>query len=190
MKTLIGILITAGALLISSCGATSQIIDSVVLPTSGTRIDTVQHRSSTFDGCAELVVIQTFDAFGRILDSQAGRGRTLPCTVVEVGIEAGSRVGSAAIIGNALVKAAKATQPDTTNVSAVNSASASASASASTVNSQQQTQGQHQKLYNKGVDGPGHNSGGNTHGNNGGGNGDGDGTNPGTGHHHGNGDNN
>ena len=188
MKTLIGILITAGALLISSCGATSQIIDSVVLPTSGTRIDTVQHRSSTFDGCAELVVIQTFDAFGRILDSQAGRGRTLPCTVVEVGIEAGSRVGSAAIIGNALVKAAKATQPDTTNVSAVNSASASASAS--TVNSQQQTQGQHQKLYNKGVDGPGHNSGGNTHGNNGGGNGDGDGTNPGTGHHHGNGDNN
>lgn len=156
----------AMVLLMSGCGATSKNIDSLVLPTSGFKIDTVQHRSSTFDGCAELVVIQTYDAVGHILDSQAARGRTLPCTVVEVGIEAGSRVGAATIIGGAMVKAAKATQPDNINASASTSSSASAAASAPTVNVNQQgqVQNQSQKVYTRGVDGPGYEG----HGNNGG----------------------
>lgn len=185
----------------AGCSASTSIVGQLVLPTSGLSIDIVQHRSDSH-GCAELVVLQTYNDKGHIIDSQQARGRSLPCTLVEVGIEAGSRVGSAAIIARGMVNAAKATRPDVTSIDNVNTqtqgqggATASAAASATA----QQTQGQAQAALggqggHGGEGGNGHNGGtngghGGGNGNNGGGNGGGDGTNPGTGHHHNNGDN-
>ena len=175
------------ALLVAGCGATTKNVGSLVLSTSGRTIDIVQHRSDS-RGCAELVVLQTYDASGQLIDSQQGRARSLPCTLVEVGIEAGSRVGSAAIIARGVVGAAKATRPDNVDIN--------------NTNAQAQGQGQFQGQYSSNVNvnknhnvwrggsvhgGEGEDGG---HGNNGNGNGSGDGSNPGTGNHHDNGDNN
>lgn len=170
--SLIGIMVLAG------CGATTSNVGTLTLPTSGKIVDVVQHRTSTYDGCAELVVLQTYSADGTLINSEAGRGRTLGCTVVEVGIEAGSRVGSAAIIGNAMVKAAKATHPDNINVDnelkSVNT------------NVNKQTQSQNQHSIFTGPSNPPSEGGSNGHGdkhpNNGFGNGGGDGV-PGHSHH-------
>lgn len=205
MKHLSKIFLALILTLVVGCSASSTIIGPVTLPTSGKIVDVVQHRSDSH-GCAELVVIQTFDAAGILLDSQQGRARSLPCTMVEVGIEAGSRVGSAALIANGLVKAAKATRPDNVDINNSNSQAQGQDQKQNQVQGQAQGQLQGQistnvnansnsnrnvwhggNVKNDGGHGGGEGGG---HGNNGGGNGDGDGTNPGTGHHHDNGDNN
>ena len=169
------------ALALAGCSARTKIVGTLTLPTSGKIIDTVQHRSDSY-GCAELVVLQTFDSSGQLIDSQQGRARSLPCTLVEVGIESGSRVGSAAIIARGMVGAAKATRPDNVDIN----------------NSNTQAQDQYSTNKNTNVwrggnvhSGSGEGDGGEGgHGNNGNGNGNGDGSNPGTDHHHDNGDNN
>jgi hypothetical protein len=180
-------LATLVAIFGAGCAASTKNVGSLVLPTSGRQVDIVQHRSDSH-GCAELVVLQTYDAAGQLIDSQQGRARSLPCTLVEVGIEAGSRVGSAAIIARGMVNAAKATRPDNVDINNSNS------------QSQGQKQKQDQGQYSENVNINSNNNvwhggsvkggGSEGHGNNGNGNGNGDGTNPGTGHHHDNGDNN
>jgi len=163
--------VLVGGMVLSACAAKTTNVGSLVLPTSNRAIDVVQHRSDS-RGCAELVVLQTYNAMGGLIDSQAGRGQSLPCLLTEVVIESGSRVGSAAIIARGMVAAAKATKPDLTNISNTNQ------------QGQVQAQGQGQTAQG----GAGGNGG--QGGNNGQGNGDGDGGNPGTDNHHDNGDNN
>ena len=188
-------LATLVAIFGAGCAASTKNVGSLVLPTSGRQIDIVQQRSDSH-GCAELVVLQTYDATGQLIDSQQGRARSLPCTLVEVGIEAGSRVGSAAIIARGMVNAAKATRPDNVDI---NNSNTQAQGQAQTqAQGQSQNQGQYSTNKNTNVwhggnvrGGGGEGSGGTGgHGNNGNGNGNGDGSNPGTGHHHDNGDNN
>ena len=143
---------------------------SFLLPTSNRSIDTVLHRSDVrFLDCSTLAVIQTFDTSGKLIDAQAARGTALHCSVIQAGIEAGGRVGAAAVVRPAI------TRINNTVSSAV-----------SNTNQQQQGQGQNQQ---QGQSGEGEIQGG-QQGNNGGGNGDGDGGNPGTDNHHDNGDNN
>lgn len=161
-----------GLIFTMGCSATTTNVGTLILPTSNRTIDVVQHRSDS-KGCAELVVLQTYDSGGLLIDSKEGRGQSLPCLLTGVVVESGGRLGAAAIVSRGLVGAAKATRPDNI-VQGV---------STTVMNNQSQTQGQAQSQ------GGGHGGHGG-HGNNGGGNGDGDGSNPGTGHHHGNGDNN
>ena len=105
---------------LSACTASTQNIGTLVLPTSNKKIDVVQHRSSTKDGCAELVVIQTYQFDGVLLDSQSGRATALPCALIGAAIEAGAYAGSAAIIANG---AAKAASKISNNVSVTSSSS-------------------------------------------------------------------
>ena len=149
---------------------------SFLLPTSNRSIDTVLHRSDVrFLDCGTLAVIQTFDTSGKLIDAQAARGTALHCGVIQAGIEAGGRVGAAAVVRPAITR--------------INNAVSSA---VSNTNQQQQGQGQGQGQQQG--QGQSQSSGGHEgdegHGNNGGGNGDGDGGNPGTDNHHDNGDNN
>ena len=192
MRHLTKIFLGAGlAFALAGCSASTKVVGTTTLPTSGKIIDTVQHRSDSH-GCAELVVLQTFDSSGQLIDSQQGRARSLPCTLVEVGIESGSRVGSAAIIARGMVGAAKATRPDNVDISNSNLQAQGQA------QSQGQSQGQYSTNKNNNVwrggnvhSGGGEGGGGDGgHGNNGNGNGSGDGSNPGTGPHHDNGDNN
>ena len=177
--------VLVGGMVLSACAAKTTNVGSLVLPTSNRAIDVVQHRSDS-RGCTELVVLQTYDAMGGLIDSQAGRGQSLPCLLTEVVIESGSRVGSAAIIARGMVAAAKATKPDLTNISNTNQqGQVQAQGQGQTQNQGQgQSQGQGQTAQGS-VGGNGGQGG-----NNGQGNGDGDGGNPGTDNHHDNGDNN
>ena len=163
------------AFFISACSASSQNIATVVLPTSNRIIDVVQHRSDSH-GCAELVVLQTYNAEGGLIDSKEGRATSLPCAVIVGVIDAGGEVGAAGLISRAISR----------NVKAASQASTSVEVNNSNVQSQGQRQGQHQ------VGSPAKppSEGGGGHGNNGRGNGNEDGNNPGTEHHHNNGDNN
>ena len=154
--------ISAVLLLVGSgCAEYTSKPQSFVLPTSNRSIDTVLHRSDVrFLDCGTLAVIQTFDVEGRLIDAQAARGTALHCGVIQATIEAGGRVGAAAVTARA---ASKAT---------------AAAANAVTV-----TNGQYQTGSAPTSEGQGG-------GNNGGGNGSDDGTNGGTDNHHDNGDNN
>lgn len=104
---------------IVGCSASTTNVGTLVLPTSNRTIDVVQHRSDS-KGCAELVVLQTYSQVGTLIDSKEGRGQSLPCLLTGAIIESGSRVGSAALIANGLVNAAKATRPDSVNIDNAN----------------------------------------------------------------------
>ena len=159
--------ISAMLLLVSAgCAEYTSKPQSLVLPTSNRSIDTVLHRSDVrFLDCGTLAVIQTFDVEGRLIDAQAARGTALHCGVIQATIEAGGRVGAAAVV-----------RPAITRVNNMLS------------NSNQQSQAQGQSQTNNYAEGSG--GSGEGHGNNGNGNSDGDGVNPGTDNHHDNGDNN
>lgn len=177
------------ATLAAGCSASTSIVGTIVLPTSGAVVDIAQHRSDSH-GCAELVVLQTYDSKGQLIDSQQGRARSLPCAMVEVGIEAGSRVGSAAIVARGLVNAAKVTHPDNINISNANSQAQGQRQAQAQGQTQNQTSTNIWQGGNVTTDGGSTGGAGGGHGNNGNGNGSDDGTNSGTGHHHDNGDNN
>ena len=183
----------AVTLSLAGCSSSSTIVGSLTLPTSGLTVDMVQVRTDSKD-CPVGWVLQTYDSKGQLIDSKSGGGQSLPCQLVNVSIEAGSRVGAAALIANGLRHSG-----DSSSTTNNNSNSNSASQSQGQTQLQLQHQGQHQTQttnYNNPSNPPsegggGHNGkgGGNNNGNNGGGNGNNDGTNPGTGHHHNNGDN-
>jgi len=162
--------------LIAGCSAYSSTPTTTVLPSSNRSIDIVLHRGDVrMMDCSTLAVLQTYNSGGQLIDSKEARGTALHCTLLPALIDAGGRVGAAAIVKPAI----------TTIRNAV-----------SNVNTQQQGQLQWQKGTVVGVNtntntnnanggaggngGNGGNGGAGGQGNNGGGNGDGDGTNPGS----------
>lgn len=152
-------------LLLAGCAEYSSKPSTFTLPTSNRSIDVVLHRSDVrFLDCGTLTVIQTYDASAKLIDAQAARGQALHCGVIQSTIEAGGRVGAAAVVRPATTRVNNA-------VSAAANASATAGASASATG------------------GAGGEGGGGGGGNNGQGNGSEDGTNNGTDNHHDNGDN-
>lgn len=157
------------AALIAGCSAYNTEPKSIVLPTSNKSIDLIQHRSDVrLMDCGTLVVLQTYDATGRMIDSKDARGNAFHCAVVPALIEAGGRVGGA-YVGRSPI-------------------------SISNSQAQGQQQGQIQLQHQTAAGGAGGAGGqggqGGQGGNNGQGNGDNDGTNNGTDNHHNNGDNN
>ena len=119
MKKIISVL---AALALTGCAASSELVKTVVLPTSNKSIDVVQHRSSIkFLDCGTLVVLQTYSADGTLIDSKDARGEALHCGAITAGIQSGGMVG-----------AAHALRPSRTNVDTNNS------------NSVEQSQGQGQ----------------------------------------------
>ena len=187
------------ALLSAGCAGYTAKPESFLLPTSNTAIDVVLHRSDVrFLDCGTLAVIQTFDAVGKLIDAQAARGSALHCGVLNAAIEAGGRVGAAAVVRPAITKINNAVS------SAVNNAVSNTNQQGQTQGQSQgqtqgQTQGQGQSQTQSSAGGAGGQGGtgiggsggqGGQGGNNGQGNGDGDGTNPGTDNHHDNGDTN
>jgi hypothetical protein len=156
---------------LSACSSSTTNIGSLVLPTSNRTIDVVQHRSDSRE-CVVGVVIQTYSSEGQLLDSKSAHGTALHCRLIETTIEAGSRVGSAAIVARGLVNAAKATKADAINISNL------------------QTQGQEQSQTQTATATGGTGGASGEGGNNGQGNGSDDGVNGGTDNHHDNGDNN
>ena len=86
-------------LLLAGCSASSDLVGSVVLPTSNKTIDVVQHRSSVkFLDCGTLVVLQTYSAEGALIDSKEARGNALHCDAITAGIQAGGMVGALSLI--------------------------------------------------------------------------------------------
>jgi hypothetical protein len=180
MRSRIGSLLVATALF-AGCGAYNTEPKSLLLPTSNRKIDLVQHRSDVrLTDCGTLTVLQTYDNFGKLIDSKEAKGSALHCVVIPALIEAGGDVG-AGFVGRA-----------------VNVLSNAQSQGQKQGQAQGQYQGQGQSTTNTAVGGAGGSGGaggnggggeGRGHGNNGRGNGDGDGTNPGTDNHHDNGDN-
>jgi hypothetical protein len=107
-KKIVSFVALLSMLTLFGCAASTDNVGTLTLPTSGKQIDVVQHRSSSKDGCTELVVLQTYSASGGLIDSQAGRGTALPCQLLGATIEAGAHVGAAAIIADGASRAAKA----------------------------------------------------------------------------------
>jgi len=168
--------VLSAMVLIAGCSAYSSTPTTTVLPSSNRSIDIVLHRGDVrMMDCSTLAVLQTYNSGGQLIDSKEARGTALHCTLLPALIDAGGRVGAAAIVKPAI----------TTIRNAV-----------SNVNTQQQGQLQWQKGTVVGVNtntntnnanggaggngGNGGNGGAGGQGNNGGGNGDGDGTNPGS----------
>ena len=82
--------------LLAGCSQYNTEPKSIVLPTSNRSIDLIQHRSDVrLMDCGTLVVLQTYDATGRMIDSKDARGNAFHCAVVPALIEAGGRVGGA-----------------------------------------------------------------------------------------------
>jgi len=168
--------VLSAMVLIAGCSAYSSTPTTTVLPSSNRSIDIVLHRGDVrMMDCSTLAVLQTYNSGGQLIDSKEARGTALHCTLLPALIDAGGRVGAAAIVKPAI----------TTIRNAV-----------SNVNTQQQGQLQWQKGTVVGVNtntntnnanggaggngGNGGNGGAGGQGNNGGGNGDNDGTNPGS----------
>jgi hypothetical protein len=135
---------------LSACSSYSTKPESFVLPTSNKKIDTVLHRSDVrFMDCGTLSVLQTYDAEGKLIDAAQARGSAFHCVVVPSLIEAGGRVGAAAVTEAARTTVNNAVSNAGNNIAnAANSAtaassSAATSSSASTASSNQ-TQGQSQ----------------------------------------------
>lgn len=91
------IFLTLVLLLTSGCAASAYNIGSVVLPTSGRKIDMVQSRSD-ISSCAELVVLSTYNDKGELLDSKAAHGNAIHCQILTGSIQAGAILGGAAIL--------------------------------------------------------------------------------------------
>ena len=159
------------ALLLVGCSASSNLIQSTTLPTSGRVIDVVLHRSDVqFADCGTLIVMQTYDAKGDLIDSKDARGHALHCGVIVAVINAGATVGAANQIRQGIAAGADMVTNNNSNEN---------SQSQGQGQSQAQAQGQIQESVIKVKDITGHNgghSGGQKGGNNGKGNGGNDGS--------------
>jgi hypothetical protein len=156
-KNVFSAVILMTAMLFAGCSQYTLKPTSFTLPTSNKHIDVVLHRSDIrFTDCGTLTVIQTYDGEAKLIDAQSSRGVALHCNVIQAGIEAGGRIGAAAVF-----------RPASTRVNnAVN-------------NSQSQTQTQSPAIGTGDTGGSGSSSSG---GNNGFGNGSDDGVPGGSGH--------
>lgn len=96
----IAVIVTAAAL-IAGCSSYSEKLGergTYLLPTSNKSIDVVLHRSDIrFLDCGTLTVIQTYNDIGALIDAKEARGQALHCNVIQSAIEAGGRVGAAAM---------------------------------------------------------------------------------------------
>lgn len=195
MKKLIWISLIA--VLVTGCSSSTVNVGSLVLPTSGRKIDVVQHRSDvkTLD-CTTLTVLQTYDASGVLIDAKSAQGRALHCDAAVAVIDAGATVGAANQIRRGLAASASTISNSNEQVQGQEQGQSSVNTNTAQGGYGQGGAGGSGGAGGKGgKGGSGGNSGGpdathGQHGNNGGGNGSGDGTNPGTGHHHNNGDSN
>ncbi len=174
--------------MLGGCSAYNTKPKSILLPTSGTNIDLVQHRSDVrFSDCGTLTVLQTYDQYGKLIDSKEARGNALHCVIVPALIEAGGRVGAAAATRpaiNAIRNAVSNTQQQTQGLQWTGGNVTNTNTATGGTGGQGGTGG---NGGNGGSGGNGDGSGGS--GNNGNGNGTNDGTNPGSDNHHDNGDN-
>src|SRR5690348_3800351 len=118
-------------LLLAGCSASSDLVGSVVLPTSNKTIDVVQHRSSVkFLDCSTMVVLQTYSADGALIDSKEARGSALHCDVITAGIQAGGMVGAASVLRPAHTDINNSNEQSQTGSSAVAGAVSNSTSSA------------------------------------------------------------
>ena len=104
-KNVFSVVIVMITMLLAGCSEYASKPTSFTLPTSNKNIDVVLHRSDVrFTDCGTLTVIQTYDGDAKLIDAQSGRGVALHCNVIQAGIEAGGRIGAAAVLRPALTK--------------------------------------------------------------------------------------
>lgn len=97
-KNVFSVAILMIATLFVGCSEYTLKPTSFTLPTSNRHIDVVLHRSDIrFADCGTLTVIQTYDGDAKLIDAQSSRGVALHCNVIQAGIEAGGRIGAAAV---------------------------------------------------------------------------------------------
>ena len=127
--------------LLTGCAASSQNVQTLVLPTSNKSIDVVLSRSDVkFLDCGTLVVLQTYNTEGSLIDSKEARGNALHCDVLTAGIQAGGMVGAASVLRPSRTNIDNNNEQSQTGSSAVagavsNSASSATSAAVSTSSS-------------------------------------------------------
>jgi len=181
-------------MLLAGCSSYSTKPVTTVLPSSNRSIDIVLHRGDVrVMDCATLAVLQTYNSEGGLIDSKEARGTALHCTVIPALIDAGGRVGAAAMVRPAITTIRNAVSAtaganagaSATGGNATGGAGGNANATATGGNGGEGGTGGTGGQGGNGGNG-GENNGG---GNNGGGNGDNDGTNNGSDNHHDNGDN-
>ncbi|HXV80318.1 MAG TPA: hypothetical protein VEG60_10605 [Candidatus Binatia bacterium] len=104
-KNVFSVVIVMITILLAGCSEYASKPTSFTLPTSNKNIDVVLHRSDVrFTDCGTLTVIQTYDGDAKLIDAQSGRGVALHCNVIQAGIEAGGRIGAAAVLRPAMTK--------------------------------------------------------------------------------------
>src|SRR5919109_996160 len=104
-KNVFPVMIVMSTLSFAGCSEYTSKPRSFTLPTSNKNIDIVLHRSDVrFSDCGTLTVIQTYDSEAKLIDAQSGRGVALHCNVIQAGIEAGGRIGAAAVLRPAVTK--------------------------------------------------------------------------------------
>jgi hypothetical protein len=104
-KNVFSVVIVMITMLLAGCSEYTSKPTSFTLPSSNKNIDVVLHRSDVrFTDCGTLTVIQTYDGDAKLIDAQSARGVALHCNVIEAGIEAGGRIGAAAVVRPALTK--------------------------------------------------------------------------------------
>jgi hypothetical protein len=102
-KNVFSVVIVMITMLLAGCSEYTSTPTSFTLPTSNKNIDVVLHRSDVrFTDCGTLTVIQTYDGDAKLIDAQSARGVALHCNVIQAGIEAGGRIGAAAVLRPAL----------------------------------------------------------------------------------------
>ena len=102
-KNVFSVVIVMITMLLAGCSGYTSKTTSFTLPSSNKNIDVVLHRSDVrFTDCGTLTVIQTYDGDAKLIDAQSARGVALHCNVIEAGIEAGGRIGAAAVLRPAL----------------------------------------------------------------------------------------
>jgi hypothetical protein len=98
LKNVFSVAIVMITMLLAGCSEYTSKPTSFTLPTSNKNIDVVLHRSDVrFADCGTLTVIQTYDGTAKLIDAQGARGTALHCNVIQAGIEAGGRIGAAAV---------------------------------------------------------------------------------------------
>ena len=187
--------VLTAAMLLAGCSSYSTKPVTTVLPSSNRSIDIVLHRGDVrVMDCATLAVLQTYNSEGGLIDSKEARGTALHCTVIPALIDAGGRVGAAAMVRPAITtirNAVSATAGANAGASATGgNATGGAGGNAIATGGNGGEGGTGGTGGQGGQGGEGGNGGENNGGgNNGGGNGDNDGTNNGSDNHHDNGDN-
>lgn len=186
--------VLSAATLIAGCSAYSSQPTTTILPSSNKAIDIVLHRGDVrVLDCATLAVLQTYNGEGSLIDSKEARGTALHCTVIPALIDAGGRVGAAAMVRPAITTIKNAVSAGATGGNATATGTGTGIGIGTGIgtggNATGGNGGEGGTGGTGGQGGSGGSGGQGGQGNNGGGNGDNDGTNNGSDNHHDNGDN-